>query len=193
MKVHFLMIFCLCFSVATFAQKNENLSPKDKKIIEQFEKNYKKKSYKRFEGIITVNNNYVSFDKKTVTFDTSEKLIQNILKNGLIYPQLISDYQAEKYREETTDRTQKRFMKLQKDWKAAFDIQSLNMSQLQEMKYFKNNIKTKRFKVSSKNSNLPNSVTYFFELTNDNANAQSTIEEFVNGAKLTYFEQQWYD
>ena len=125
MKIRFLMIFCLIFSVFAWAQKNQDISPKDKKIIEHFEKNYKKQNYKKFNGTIIVNNNNVSFDKRTITFDTAEKIIQTILKNGLIYPQLISEYQAEKYKKETTDRTQKRFMKIQKDWKAAFDIQSL--------------------------------------------------------------------
>lgn len=193
MKVRLLMIFFLSFSAVAMAQKSQALSPKDKKIIEYFEKNYKKQNYKRFDGKITVNNNSVNFDKKTVSFDAAEKKIQTILKNGLIYPQLISEYQAEKYKKETTDRTQKRFMKIQKDWKAAFDIQSMRLSQLQELQYFKNNIQVKRFKIISKNSNLPNSVTYYFELTNDKANAQTNLEDFVNGAKLTFFEQEWYE
>lgn len=128
-----------------------------------------------------------------MSFDAAEKNIQTILRKGLIYPQLISEYQAEKYKKETTDRTQKRFMKIQKDWKAAFDIQSMRLSQLQELQYFKNNIQVKRFKIISKNSNLPNSVTYYFELTNDKANAQTNLEDFVNGAKLTFFEQEWYE
>ena len=193
MKLQYSFILCLMLSTGVFAQKNETLSSKDKKIIEYFEKNYKKKNYKKFDGKITVNKNYVSFDSKTIMFDTNEKAIQNILKNGLIYPQLVSEYQAEKYKEETTDRTQKRFMKLQKDWKAAFDIQSLKMSQLYELSYFKGNEHVKRFKVTSKNSNLPNSVTYFFELTNDKAEAKTSLEDFINGAKLTYFEQMWYE
>ncbi|WP_312076050.1 hypothetical protein [Chryseobacterium sp.] len=193
MKFQYSFVLCLMLSTGVFAQKNETLSAKDKKIVENFQKHYKKKNYPKFEGKITVNKNSVSFDTKTVTFDTSEKTIQNILKNGLIYPQLISEYQAEKYKEETTDRTQKRFMKLQKDWKAAFDIKSLKLGQLQELTYFKGNERTKRFKVISKNSNLPNSVTYYFELSNDKAEAKTNLEDFVNGSKLTYFEQEWYD
>lgn len=193
MKIRFLMIFCLIFSVFAWAQKNQDISPKDKKIIEHFEKNYKKQNYKKFNGTIIVNNNNVSFDKRTITFDTAEKIIQTILKNGLIYPQLISEYQAEKYKKETTDRTQKRFMKIQKDWKSSFDIVSLKLSQLQDLQYFKNNIQVKRFKVISKNNNLPNSVIYFFELTNEKATAKTNLEDFVNGAKLTFFEQEWYE
>ncbi|MEG2310230.1 hypothetical protein SAMN05421796_10614 [Chryseobacterium piscicola] len=193
MKIRFLMIFCLIFSVFAWAQKNQAISPKDKKIIEHFEKNYKKQNYKKFNGTIIVNNNNVSFDKRTITFDTAEKIIQTILKNGLIYPQLISEYQAEKYKKETTDRTQKRFMKIQKDWKSSFDIVSLKLSQLQDLQYFKNNIQVKRFKVISKNNNLPNSVIYFFELTNEKATAKTNLEDFVNGAKLTFFEQEWYE
>lgn len=193
MRLQYSFIFCLLFSTGVFAQKNEPLNAKDKKTVEHFEKNYKKKNYKKFEGKITMNKNSVSFDDKTVTFEANEKTIINILKNGLIYPQLISDYQAEKYKEETTDRTQKRFMKIQKDWKAAFEIKSLKLSQLQELPYFKQNIQVKRFKVISKNNNLPNSVNYFFELTNDKADMKTNIEDFVNGAKLTYFAQQWYD
>lgn len=193
MKIRFLMIFCLIFSVFAWAQKNQAISPKDKKIIEHFEKNYKKQNYKKFNGTIIVNNNNVSFDKRTITFDTAEKIIQTILKNGLIYPQLISEYQAEKYKKETTDRTQKRFMKIQKDWKSSFDIVSLKLSQLQDLQYFKNNIQVKRFKVISKNNNLPNSVIYFFELTNEKATGKTNLEDFVNGAKLTFFEQEWYE
>ncbi|KQT17447.1 hypothetical protein ASG31_08535 [Chryseobacterium sp. Leaf404] len=193
MRLTYSFIFCLFFTAGVFAQKNETLNAKDKKIIEHFENNYKKKNYKKFEGKIAVYKNYVTFDDKTVSFDPSDKATISILQNGLIYPQLISDYQAEKYREETTDRTQKRFMKIQKDWKAAFDIKSLKLSLLQELSYFKKNSTVKRFKVSSKNSNLPNSVTYFFELTNDKADAKTSMSDFLNGARLTYFDQEWYD
>lgn len=172
-----------------FAQKNEKLSTKDAAIVEHFKNDYKKKNYKRFAGKILVKDNLADFDNKTVYFDKADKIMATILREGLIYPQLLTDYQMQKFLDETTDRTQKRFLKLQKDPKASFDVNNI-MLKISELPFLNTNEKIKRFKLTTKNKNLPNSIIYFVELTNSKAVKNMSLEEFAKEAKLTYLDQE---
>ncbi|MBW7674703.1 hypothetical protein [Chryseobacterium chendengshani] len=188
MKLQFSLILCLLFSVA-FGQKKEVLNAKDQHASEHFKREYKKKSYKRFDGKITVRDNQVLFDDKAILFDKSDQLTVSILKQGLIYPQLLTDYQMEKFLDETTDKTQKRFLKLQKDPKASFDVNNITVK-ISEMPFLNLNDKVKRFRLITKNRNLPNSVVYFIELTNSKAAKNINLDEFLKDAKLTYIDQE---
>ena len=189
MKLQFSLILCLLFSVSFFSQKKEVLTAKDQHAAEHFKREYKKKNYKKFEGKITVKDNQIMFDDKLVLFDKSDQLTVSILKQGLIYPQLLTDYQMQKFLDETTDKTQKRFLKLQKDPKASFDVNNI-MAKITEMPFLNLNDKVRRFRLSTKNRNLPNSVVYFIELTNTKADKSMSFDAFLKDAKLTYLDQE---
>ena len=94
----------------------------------------------------------------------------------------------QKFLDETTDKTQKRFLKLQKDPKASFDVNNIKFSNTSELTFLTSNIKTKRFKTSVKDIRLNTTSTYLFELMNDKATKNISLEDFIKGAKLTYID-----
>lgn len=188
MKPLFSILFSLILSVSIYGQKKEVLSKKNQAVIEHFSTKYKKKNYKKFEGKIVIKDNQVQFDDKVIFYDKSDKTTALILQQGLIYPQLLTEYQMNKFLDETTDRTQKRFLKLQKDPKASFDVNAINMK-VSELNFLNSNEKTKRFELTSKSKVIP-SITYFIELQNSKATAETNMEDFIKNAKLTYLQQE---
>ena len=189
MKLQYSLILCLLFSFAVFAQKKDGLSTKDQHAVEHFKTEYKKKNYKKFEGKITTKDNQVLFDDKATFIDKSDKITASILQQALIYPQLLTDYQMQKFLDETTDKTQKRFLKLQKDPKASFDVNNISVK-ISELPFLNINEKVWRFRLTTKNRSLPNPIIYFFELTNSKASKNMSLDEFLKDAKLTYLDQE---
>jgi hypothetical protein len=190
MKYIFAIGLSVLLSSNFLAQKNEKLSTKDAAIATHFKTDYKKKNYKRFDGKITVKDNLIQFDNKIVYYDKTDKITATILKEGLIYPQLLTDYQMQKFLDESTDKTQKRFLKLQKDPRASFDVNNIKLSNTSELTFLNSNLKAKRFKVSLKDIRLNTTSTYLFELMNDKAAKDISLEEFIKGAKLTYIDTE---
>lgn len=189
MKLQFSVILCLLFSVAVLGQKKEVLSSRDQHAVQHFKNEYKKKNYKKFEGKIITKDNHILFDNKALFFEKADKLTVSVLQQGLVYPQLLTDYQMNKFLDETTDKTQKRFLKLQKDPKASFDVNNVSVK-ISELPFLDVNEKVKRFRLSTRNRNLPNSVIYLLELTNSKATKNMSFDEFVKDAKLTYLDQE---
>lgn len=188
MKFLFSIGLSLLLSSNLFAQKSEKLSTKDAAIVEHFKNDYKKKNYKKFEGKIIAKDNLVQFDDKTVYYDKADKTTATILKEGLIYPQLLTDFQMQKFLDDTTDKTQKRFLKLQKDPKASFDVNNIKLSNVSELTFFNSDFRVKRFKISLKDMRLNSTKIYLFELMNNKATKDTSQEEFIKGSKLTYID-----
>jgi len=189
MKLLLSLGLCLTLSIPAFSQKTGTLSTKDQAIVEHFKTEYKKKNYKRFEGKTTIKDTQVQFDDKIIYYDKSEKTIASVLKEGLIYPQLLTDYQMEKFLDETTDRTQKRFLKLQKDPRASFDVNNVKLSNIKELTFANSNPKAKRFKITFKDTRINSTIMYLIELTNKSAKENTPLEEFIKDSNLTYLDQ----
>ncbi|WBV60696.1 hypothetical protein PFY12_00930 [Chryseobacterium camelliae] len=189
MKLLLSLGLCLSLSSPAFSQKKGTLNAKDQAIVEHFKTEYKKKNYKRFEGKITAKDIQVQFDNKIIYYDKSDKVIASLLKEGLIYPQLLTDYQMEKFLDETTDKTQKRFLKLQKDPRASFDVNNVKLSNIKELTFTSSNPKAKRFKITFKDNRINSTIYYLIELTNKNAKENTSLDEFIKGSSLTYLDQ----
>ncbi|WP_144282053.1 hypothetical protein [Chryseobacterium echinoideorum] len=184
MKNKCVMILCILLSLFFYAQKTEITN--DKKATEHFKNHYKKKNYNRFSGKINFQENVIVFDNKTIFYDKKDKIITSVLKQGLIYPQLLTDYQMQKFLDENTDKTQRRFFKLQKDPRAAFDVNNIELSETSEIINGNNNIKVKRFKTNFRDRRLKVNSVYYFELINNSATKQMPLETFIEGSKLSY-------
>ncbi|ASK29556.1 hypothetical protein CEY12_05295 [Chryseobacterium sp. T16E-39] len=193
MKRQFSFIILLSLSIATYGQKKESTAAKEKAITEQFKNDYKKKTYNKFEGKIVVKDSQIQFDDKTIFYDKSDKITSLILQQGLIYPQLLTDYQMEKFIDESTDKTQKRFLRLQKNPRAGFDVNNVKLSNTTALTFLDSNPKAKRFRITCKDNKLGNLIQYLFELTNKNASKETTLEEFIKNSTLTYLQQQRLD
>lgn len=190
MKLLYTISLSLLLSVSVSGQKTEKAGPKDKAVIEHFKNAYKKKNYKRFAGKITVNDNQILFDNKIIFYSKSDKILQPLLQEGLVYPQLLTAYQIDKFENEDSDRTQKRFAKLQKNWKDSFEVNNIKLSNATELAFLSSDPTIKRFKVLCKDPKFPNMMVYYFELTDKNADKNTTTENFIKNAKLTHIYQR---
>jgi hypothetical protein len=190
MKLIYTISLSLFLSVSVFGQKIEKATPKDKPVIEHFKNDYKKKSYKKFDGKMILNDNQVLFDNKIIFYDKSDKITELMLKEGLIYPQLLTEFQVDKFENEDSDRTQKRFAKIQKNWKDAFEVNNIRLSNSVELTFLSSDEKVKRFKVICKDPKFPNLMIYYFELTNKNATKDTPIQDFIKNSKLTHIFQR---
>ncbi|MEI7488466.1 MAG: hypothetical protein WCJ72_13865 [Chryseobacterium sp.] len=189
MKLLFSLGLCLSLSMTAFAQKKETSSSKEKAIIEHFKNDYKKKNYKKFEGKITVKDNFAQFDEKVINYNKSDKTTKLLLQEGIIYPQLLTDYQMEKFLDETTDKTQKRYLKLQKDPRASFDVNNMRINNSDELVSLSTDPKIKRFKLVCNDSKIPGTPIYIIKLINKGATKETSSEEFIKNSKLTYLKQ----
>ncbi|MEC3877563.1 hypothetical protein [Chryseobacterium salviniae] len=190
MKLLYTASLTILLSTSFFAQKTEKPGSKDKAAIEHFKNDYKKKNYKKFNGNIVVKDNQILFDNKIIFYDKSDKITKNILQEGLIYPQLLTDFQVDKFENEDSDRTQKRFAKLQKNWKIAFDVNNIKLYNASELIFLSNDDKVKRFKILCKDPKFPNTMVYYIELTNKNAVKDTPIQYFIKDAKVTHIYQK---
>jgi hypothetical protein len=190
MKLLYTISLSLFLSISVFGQKTEKAGPKDKAVIEHFKNDYKKKNYKKFAGKMTVNDNQILFDNKIIFYDKADKITELLLKEGLIYPQLLTDYQIDKFENEDSDRTQKRFAKLQKNWKDSFEVNNIKLSSASELSFLSSDEKVKRFKVVCKDPKFPNLMIYYFELTDKNATKSTSVQDFIKNSKLTYIFQR---
>jgi len=190
MKFLYTISLSLLLSVPVFAQKMEKAGPKDKAVTEHFKNDYKKKNYKKFAGKITASNSQVLFDNKIIFYNGSDKIIKLLLQEGLVYPQMLTDYQIDKFENEDSDRTQKRFAKLQKNWKDAFEVNNIRLSNASELVFLSSDPSVKRFKVLCNDTKFPNMMAYYFELTSKNSNKNTSVEDFIKNAKLTHIYQR---
>ena len=173
MKTVIQTLFALLFSVNIFAQTENIDSGKYHPAKEIFESKYKKETYHKFsKSQIKVESNKVVFNN-TKTIEFAEKLPQKfklILENGLLDPYTIN---------------QRSYLKL-----TGFD----------ELTLLNPNPQTRRFKFwifPTKNNSTEtdfekllssriNPDEYYFELTNNNADENTTDKEFIEGAELTF-------
>jgi hypothetical protein len=190
MKLLYTISLSLLLSISVYGQKTEKAGPKDKAVIEHFKNDYKKKNYKRFAGKITVNDNQILFDNKIIFYSKSDKILQPLLQEGLVYPQLLTAYQIDKFENEDSDRTQKRFAKLQKNWKDSFEVNNIKLSNATELAFLSSDPTIKRFKVLCKDPKFPNMMVYYFEMTNKNADNNTPTEDFIKNSKLTHIYQR---
>lgn len=190
MKLLYTAGLSLFLSVPVFAQKTEKSGPKDKVVIEHFKNDYKKKNYKKFSGNIVVNDRQAQFDNKVIFYDKSDKITKAILQEGLIYPQLLTDFQVDKFENDDSDRTQKRFAKLQKNWKDAFEVNNIRFSNASELVFLSTDEKIRRFKIYCKDPKFPNMMIYYIEITNKNATKNTPVEDFIKNGKVTHIYQR---
>ncbi|MCF2218863.1 hypothetical protein H9Q08_06075 [Chryseobacterium sp. PS-8] len=190
MKLIYTISLSLFLSASVFGQKTEKAGPKDKAVIEHFKNDYKKKNYKKFNGKMTLNDNQILFDNKIIFYDKSDKITETMLKEGLIYPQLLTEFQVDKFENEDSDRTQKRFAKIQKNWKDSFEVNNIKLSGGSELIFLSTDEKVRRFKVVCKDPKFPNLMIYYFELTDKNATKDTSVQDFIKNSKLTHIFQR---
>lgn len=135
-----------------------------------FENNYQKQTYPKFNGKITVSGDTVRYaDQTLIVFVPKE--YKSIFVKGLLYPSIFGGGYV-----------------------------PLSISAFKELLFLNKNPTQKRFRFwlfygfkfgSEPLISNANPTVYFIELTNPNATDKTSIEDFINGATLTFFKKGW--
>ena len=165
MKTLYKIIFVIFFPLNIFGQ-NENLSSGKYYIPKMvFDAKYQKMEFSHFpkSQIKIVENKFYFNDKSFELTEENDDVTKLILTSGLLNPNEINRGQ------------------------------NLKISIFTELPLLNPNPQTKRFKFwiypnQDKNAlvNMINPSEYYFELQNENAAEKTTIQDFINGAKLTF-------
>lgn len=182
----FLFIFFLGIS-----QKREfkNQGEQENYWAEQvFEKEYQKQNYSKYKGNILIESNtQIIFGNKTLNINCNSDFLP-IFTNGIFYPQLILG-NTENNKILTNSELEKLTPQEQVFYKLGRN-DLFNISELEELTFLnKNKSPTiKRFRFWSFWSGMANPQVYYFEITNENANDNTTINEFIKNSKLTFLK-----
>jgi len=182
-----LLIGILCSYLNSHGQKDsttdfKNAGEQEKYwTSEKFRTEYKKESYNRYFGPITVLNK-TTYKYNTQIFIVTEpsKAIRQMFTLGILYPSLIALAGSG---DSLTDGQSK--------FKNPFQSDTIGISNIEELTYLQISPQVKRFNCWVRLSGLANPLVYLFELTNEHATQQTSIEDFIKGASLTFFRQGW--
>jgi hypothetical protein len=165
---------------------------------ELFERDYKTEHYKKYKAFTSANENCYQFNKVVITAG-NDALLKALLDTGLFYPGVMS--KAYGYQPKIHIKINKDSLKV---WTERYNprvkegkthpfpkIDSLTITDLKEMKFLEKTAKRRRFQFWMFTKGFANPIVYFMELTNPHATSATDMITFVNGAKLTFFDEGW--
>jgi hypothetical protein len=202
----FAIILLLTFSINCKSQSNPEkvqteksteLKPPFKNQGEQedywtqelFKKEYKKLSYETYHNeIIEKEGTEFIYDNKSFNIYEVNETLKLIFKKGIIYPQLISGFTTEKRKSEkeldSLSATQKYFYEMSRG-------DNLTITNLEELNFLSDSPKIKRFRFWLGRPKSANPQVYIFELTNETADKNTELKDFIENSKLTFLKEGW--
>lgn len=148
---------------------------------EMFEKNYTKQSFKKYSSKIEIiDSNTFKYGNNILTVKSASEEVKEIFRSGIIYSTIIGGGES---RPNITCIT--------KEQKAIYDfirIDTLTISNIEELKALNKPPKVKRFRFLLWRKGIANPSLYFFELTNDRANEKMSQMTFIRDSQLTFFK-----
>ncbi len=164
---------------------------------ELFVRDYKVEHYKKYNGALFIKENHYQYGNVILSISANVTL-KSILDKGIFYPDIMNQnfrYQPKvliKIAKDSLKVWKKRYSKkITKDVNAYPKIDSLSIANFKEVNFLENSPKQKRFKFWLFTKGLLNPTYCFIELTNKNANRDTDITLFINGARLTFFQEGW--
>lgn len=129
-----------------------------------FKENYKSQSFQRFEGNVKNMTDSIAYNESVMALNCNDNL-KGIFKNGLLYPEILCSDTL--------------FGSIGR------------VTNIKELKLLNPTGKVKRFSLWLFRKRMHNPSVYLFELTNDEAKNDMSMEEFIDGAQLTFFTYGW--
>ncbi len=175
--------------------KNEG-QREDYEAEQFFIKNYKVEHYKKYEGPIVLNDDDYAYKDAIIDRPLSPEM-RAILDKGIFYPYVMR--QAYKYlpkirvnkdsliawrKRDTSTVKPKIFYKFPR-------MDSLRIYNFEKIKSLEKTPKQKRFRFWLFRKGFGNPTVCFMELTNKNAASEIDLLSFIDGAKLTFFQEGW--
>jgi len=166
---------------------------------ELFKKDHNEQHYQRYKGPIIINGDTFGYSDKVLTVYTTPEL-KAIFEKGLFYPEIIEESFKYRPKIKITGAKDTTTPRLKKDTSIVMqntghDLEkpaSLTIYNLEELKSLETSPRQKRFRFWLQGRYpIANATVYFMELTNENATSSTDLATFINGAKLTFFEEGW--
>jgi hypothetical protein len=150
-----------------------------------FEQNYSKKHFKRFKGkIIVVNNNSIKFDEKTLVIYGLNPEYKSIFTSGIFYPNIITGNRR------AIIKSKKEIESMTKGERVIYNMtrsDSIKITYFDQLKALNPNAKIRRFIFWQQDIDTMNPNECYFELENENATEKTSLSEFIENAKLTFY------
>lgn len=150
---------------------------------EAFRKEYSKKSYERFKGLIIENPGSIKFDEKTFEFLNNVGDYKLIFTLGILYPNIITGNVVAKTK---SNEELKSLTESEKVFYNMMRIDSLKIGAFRELPALNPNEQIKRFSFWLFNKGSMNPTEYYFELENKEATDKTTLSEFIKNSILTF-------
>ncbi|QNK78262.1 hypothetical protein H7F37_04110 [Winogradskyella sp. PAMC22761] len=156
---------------------------------ELFKKEYKNQSYEIYSNEIKeIDGTELIYDNKSFNIYGVNDTLEMIFKKGTLYPQLISGYTTEERKSEkeldSLSVSERYFYELSRG-------DNLSITNLEELKFLSDSPKIKRFRFWLGRPKSANPQVYLFELTNENADENTELKEFIENSKLTFLKEGW--
>ena len=146
--------------------------------------NYKYQDYPKYDNeIIKLENNTYQFGDKFLTIELEKSVYENIFKLGIFNPDIV-------FGKETTKKTKAELDSLNQNQRVIYNLirnDSLTICCFEELEKLNPNSQTKRFKFWLFNVGLLNPTEYYIELFNKNATKETSIDEFIENSRMTFF------
>jgi len=163
-------------------------NPKEEKYRftkEVFNSNqYKKSNYPRFQqNIQLVGENNYQFGEKIITVTIENKSYEMLFKKGIFNPDVV-------FGKETITRSNSQLDTLSQIQKIMYNQvrnDSLSICCFEELEKLNPNPQTKRFKFWLFRIGTANPTEYYIEFHNKKATKETSIEEFIENAKMTFY------
>tara|TARA_R110002033_G_scaffold170514_1_gene213207 strand:+ start:147 stop:797 length:651 start_codon:yes stop_codon:yes gene_type:complete len=207
----FAIILLLTFSIGCKSQSNleqvnteksTELKPPFKNQGEQenywaqefFKTKYEKQFYEKFSNDITeiaineieeIDEIQLFYDNKSFKIYEIDKSLKLIFIKGLLYPQLFSGFSTEPRKSE------KELDSLSVSERVFYEMSrgdNLTISNLEELEFLSDSPKVKRFRCWLMFPKTVNPRVYLFELTNENADKNTELKEFLENSELTFLK-----
>ena len=176
-----ILFFCFCFT-QTFGQNSKYQFAK-----RVFKREYKKQEFEIFKGKVEkIDESTFRYGDKVLNIDTEDYSIMNVFSKGIFHPEIIGGKKTIKALTKSqldTMTTQSQFFyNLSRN-------DSIRIGEVEELERLNPNSKTKRFVFWLYQRGMANPTECYFELYNNKATKNMTLEEFINGSKLTFYHR----
>jgi hypothetical protein len=170
--------------VAEKGEKGTQEKKEDQWSKKLLRKEYTKKNYSMYSGIITVlNDDTIKYNDEVLIVTNTCKYLKLIFQKGILYPEIINGYVPVNKGIVTKKELDSLSVLISSD--------SLEITEFEELTFIKRSQGTKIFRFWLFRKGLMNPTVCFVALYNETADRKTDIITFINGSKLTFFTKGW--
>jgi hypothetical protein len=183
MKTILISILLYCFCVTQTCGQNS----KYQFAKEVFKSEYHKQEFEPFNGKVEkIDESTFRYGDKVLNVYTEDSSLMKIFSQGIFHPDIIGG----KYTIKALTKSELDTMPTQTQ--LFYNLSrndSIGIGGVEELVRLNPNSKTKRFVFWLYQKGITNPTECYFELYNNKGNKKMTLEEFVNGSRLTFYHR----